>query len=319
MKALIIGFALLVSGAGQVLAALSHYVPAATNVAYGTHPHQNIDVYLPVNGAAPYPVLIWFGGGTGLFKSGKKAPKASDLDRLLTNGCTVVNAQYRSLDDAINEKLGVPIAVSLSDARRVVQFVRFNANKWKLDPERMAVAGGSQGTLPSLYVACAGEKANPKAIDPVERVSTRVIAVGANRSQPSIDPKRMQEWVPGVEWGAPAFGCSFAESLKRREELLPIINEWSPDALLSRDTPPIYFEYDYSLHGKPDKVPEMGYKVHSPAWAIGFQKLARERGNHQVYVKCPEVEVEQYPSMWDFLLTKLHANPATLAKPGISH
>ena len=99
---------------------------------------------------------------------------------------------------------------------------------------RIAVGGGSQGSLPALYVGCAGEQANPSSDDPVERISTAVTCVGAFRSQPSIDPKRMQEWVPGVEWGARAFGCSFADSLKRRDELLPAINRWSPDALLNK-------------------------------------------------------------------------------------
>ena len=103
------------------------------------------------------------------------------------------------------------------------------------------LAGSPAGALRRLR----GEKADPASTDPVERVSTKVTCVGAWRSQPSVDPKRMQEWVPGVEWGVPAWGCSFAESLKRREELLPLISRWSPEALVGKDSPPIYFEYDW--------------------------------------------------------------------------
>src|SRR5438445_655786 len=85
-------------------------------------------------------------------------------------------------------------AAVMNDAGRAVQFVRLNAAQWNLDPRRIAVAGGSQGTLPALFVGCAGERADPKSTEPVERVSTQVTCVGAYRSQPSIDPQRMQEW-----------------------------------------------------------------------------------------------------------------------------
>jgi acetyl esterase/lipase len=207
------------------------------------------------------------------------------------------------MDDAIQEKISPPISVCLLDARRAVQFVRLHAAEWNLDPQRIAVAGSSQGALPALYIACAGERANPAASDPVERVSTKVTCVGAHRTVPTIDPKRMQEWNPGVEWGVPAWGCSFAESVKRRDELLPMISQWSPDALLNKDTPPIYFENNWGLT-KPNGVGEMDYRVHSPRWAVGFQQLAQERGA-TCYVKFPGRPSEKYADIWDFLVKEL--------------
>jgi len=51
--------------------------------------------------------------------------------------------------------------------------------------------------------------------------------------------------------GCSRLGCSFEESLTRREELLPLISQWSPEALLNKDTPPIYFENNWGLT-KPD-------------------------------------------------------------------
>lgn len=162
------------------------------------------------------------------------------------------------------------------------------------------MAGSSQGALPALYVACAGERADPRSADPVERVSTKVTCAGAHRSQPSIDPKRMQEWVPGVEWGVPSLGCGFAESLKRREELLPLISRWSPDALLNKDAPPIYFENNWGLT-KPDDVKEMDYRVHAPGWGLGFQKIARQHGV-TCYVKYPGHPSEKFADIWDFLV-----------------
>jgi hypothetical protein len=109
----------------------------------------------------------------------------------------------------------------------------------------------------------------------------------------------MQEWEPGVEWGAPAFGCGFAESLKRRNEFLPWIEQWSPDYLLSPDDPPIYFENNWGLT-QPDDVGKTDYLVHSPRWSLGFQKIAQARGV-PCFVKYPDHPTEKFTDIWDFL------------------
>jgi len=152
----------------------------------------------------------------------------------------------------------------------------------------------------ALYIGCADERVLPDAADPVERESTRVLCVAAHRSQPSIDPQQMQEWVPGVKWGAPALGMSFEESLARRAELLPLIRKWSPDALLHRGAAPICFEYNWPLT-QPEGVSEMDYKVHSPAWALGFQKLAEQAGV-ECQVQFPGHPIAEYKDVFDYLM-----------------
>jgi acetyl esterase/lipase len=207
----------------------------------------------------------------------------------------------------MQEKANPPIANLMSDAVRAVQFIRLNAAKWNLDPKRIAVGGGSQGTLPALYVGTSGEHANPKSSDPVERQSSKVVCVAAFRSQPTIDPQRMQEWVPGVKWGAPSFGVSFEESLKRREEFLPVIRKYSPDALLNKDAAPIYFENEWGIPKPNDeKVTQLNYDVHSPAWGMGFKKLADAAGA-TVYNKFPGHPTEKYKDIWDFIVQNLTA------------
>jgi len=275
--------------------------PSYADISYGPHAHQLMDIYLPPKGEGPFPVLVWFGG---IWKPAKHPAR---LDYFGAAQVAVIAVQTRTMTDAVDEKASPPISYVANDACRAVQFVRLNAAKYKLDPDRIAVGGGSQGALPALYVACAGERADPNAKDPVERVSTKVTCVAAYRSQPTVDPKRMQEWVPGVEWGAPALGGSFQESLKRREELQPVIDKWSPDALLHKGTPPIYFENNWGLT-KPEKVTETDYKVHSPAWALGFQKLA-EKAGVICHVKYPDHPTEKYQDIWDFVVQELKARP----------
>jgi hypothetical protein len=310
----------LVAGTAQLQAAPAP-TPTHADVSYGPSPHQILDIYLPATGAGPFAVLIWYGN---IWEPGKHVP---DLNRFLPAHIAVIGVETRTLTDGIKEKANSPVSYVMNDACRAVQFVRLNAAKWNLDPKKIAVGGGSQGALPALYVGCAGDRAHstpstpsttsgqassgqagsgqadPKSDDPVERVSTAVTCVAAYRSQPSIDPKRMQEWVPGVEWGAPALGCGFAESLRRRDELLPLIEKWSPDALLHKGAAPIYFENNWGLT-QPANVAEADYKVHSPAWALGFQKLAEQAGV-VCYVKFPDHPTERYKDIWDFVVQEL--------------
>jgi acetyl esterase/lipase len=273
--------------------------PTHADVSYGPHANQLIDIYLPPKGTGPYPVLVWFGG---IWKPAKHPARP---EYFWKENCAVIAVQTRTMTDAVSDKVAAPISYVADDACRVVQFVRANSAKWNLNPERIAVGGGSQGALPALYVACSADRADPKSNDPVERASTTVTCVAAYRCQPTIDPKRMQEWVPGVEWGAPALGCSFQESLKRRDELQPIIAKWSPDALLHKGTPPLYFENDWGMT-KPDKVTEPDYKVHSPAWSLGFQKLAR-MAEVVCHVKYPGHPTEKYQDIWEFVVKELKA------------
>jgi hypothetical protein len=274
--------------------------PTAADVSYGPSPHQLLDIYVPTQGKGPYPVLLWYGG---IWKPAKHAPRIAEFN---AHEIAVIAVETRTMTDAVEDKVAVPVSYVLLDACRAVQFVRLNAAKWNLSPERIAGGGGSQGALPALYVNSAGERAHPQSNDPVERTSTRVTCVAAYRCQPTIDPVRMQQWVPGVEWGAPALGCTFAESLKRRDELLSIIEKWSPDALLHKGIAPIYFENEWGMT-QPEGITETNYKVHSPAWAVGFQKLA-EKAGVECYVKYPDHPTPGYDNIWDFVEKQLKAH-----------
>jgi acetyl esterase/lipase len=273
--------------------------PDEADVSYGPSPHQLLDVYLPAKTKGPYPVLLWFGG---IWEPSKHTP---DLNHFLSANIAVIAVETRTLKDGVADKANPPVSYVMNDACRAVQFTRQNAARWRLDPKRIGVGGGSQGTLPALYVGCVRDRADAQSVDPIERNSTKVVCVAAYRSQPSIDPQRMREWVPGVQWGAPALGCGFEESLRKRDALLPLIETWSPDALLHKGAAPIYFENNWGLT-QPDKVSEMDYKVHSPAWALGFQKLARQAGA-VCYVKYPDHPTEGYRDIWDFLVKQLQA------------
>ncbi len=287
---------LLLLGTTSLLAA-PPVTPTAVDVSYGPHEHQIFDLYQPTAGDGPFPVLIWFGG---IWLPSKHVP---DLNRFRPQGIAVIGVETRTMTDAMHDKATVPVSYVLEDAVRVVQFVRLNAAKWNLDVRRIAVGGGSQGALPALYVGCVADQADTSADEPLKRQSSLVTCVAAYRSQPSIDPQRMQTWVPGVKWGAPALGVSFEESLKRRDEFLPAIKRWSPESLLHKNAAPIYFENNWGLT-QPPGITEMDYKVHSPAWALGFQQLAKVAGA-ECHVKYPDHPTDGYDDIWNFIVKRL--------------
>ncbi len=259
--------------------------PTHGDVPYGAHAHQLIDIHVPPKGEGPFPALLWYGG---IWKASKHAV---DVNRFFPHGIAVIAVEVRTMEDATADKVKEPISYVLEDAMSAVKFVRENAAKWNLDPKHLALGGGSQGALPALYVGCVAPEL--------------VTCIAAYRCQPTIDPKRMQEWVPGVKWGAPALGCGFEDSLKRRDELLPIIKKWSPDWLLHPNAAPMYFENEWGMT-KPDDITQGNYDVHCPAWALGFQKLALAAGA-TCHVKYPGHPTEGYDDIWNFIVKQLTA------------
>ncbi len=66
---------------------------------------------------------------------------------------------------------------AVADIKRAVQFVRYNASQYKIDPERIGVIGSSSGGQLALMAGLADNNGDPDAADPIERVSGKVQAV----------------------------------------------------------------------------------------------------------------------------------------------
>ena len=65
----------------------------------------------------------------------------------------------------------------LDDMHRAVRFIRYNAKKYGINPDHLGITGISAGGHLSLMQGTTGDKGNPKAKDPVDRVSSQVQAV----------------------------------------------------------------------------------------------------------------------------------------------
>jgi acetyl esterase/lipase len=88
----------------------------------------------------------------------------------LKNGYTVFLTLHRS-----NPKFDILDGVT--DIQNAVQYIRFNAEKLKIDPNNIGITGRSSGGHLSLVVSTADDLKDSKSKKPIKRVSSKVQAV----------------------------------------------------------------------------------------------------------------------------------------------
>jgi acetyl esterase/lipase len=66
----------------------------------------------------------------------------------------------------------------VSDIHRAVRYIKTHAKDFQIDPNRIGITGASAGGHLSLMLGCEAREGDPNAKDPVDRVASRVQAVG---------------------------------------------------------------------------------------------------------------------------------------------
>jgi acetyl esterase/lipase len=107
---------------------------ADRDLAYGTHERQKLDVYVP-KGDGPFPLVLWVHGGA--WQGGNKDGGNPALG-LLNAGYAVASTNYRLSQHAV-------FPAQIHDVKAAVRYLRANAKKYKLDPDRFGAAGASAG------------------------------------------------------------------------------------------------------------------------------------------------------------------------------
>ena len=99
------------------------------------------------------------------------AARFEDKDKIyLNSGYTVFEVLTSS-----QPRYAIPNEVE--DVKRAVRFVRYNAKKYGIDPDRIGITGLSSGGHLALMVATADDKLPDNSRDAVDRVSARVQAI----------------------------------------------------------------------------------------------------------------------------------------------
>ena len=132
---------------------------------YGTA--LTMDVFTPKQGANGAAVIFAVSGG---WFSAHEAISLTFCREFLKRGYTVFAVVHGS-----QPKYTIPEIIE--DMNRAVRFIRYHAADYGIDPNRIGITGGSAGGHLSLMKGAAGTDGDPKAKDPVDRVSSRVQAV----------------------------------------------------------------------------------------------------------------------------------------------
>jgi acetyl esterase/lipase len=131
------------------------------------HERQKLDLYLPAQNqdAGPLPLIVWVHGGAWLAGSKENCPAV----RFLRRRYAVASINYRLSQHAI-------FPAQIEDCKAAIRFLRANAEKYNIDPNRIGVWGASAG---GHLVALLGTAGDVKEFEkgPNLQVSSRVQAV----------------------------------------------------------------------------------------------------------------------------------------------
>ncbi len=126
-----------------------------------------MDIFTPKENAKGKGVILVVSGG---WFSAHEAIDPGFVDPLLRRGYTVFAVVHGS-----QPKYTIPEIVQ--DMNRAVRFIRSHAKDYGIDPDHIGITGASAGGHLALMQGVAGDVGNPKATDPIDRVSSRVQAV----------------------------------------------------------------------------------------------------------------------------------------------
>ena len=246
--------------------------PTETNVPYGDHERHVLDLY-KAKGEGPTPVFIWIHGGG--FRAGSKDRVAPALlDPLLSDGISLVSINYRLSQHAI-------APACFLDGARAVQFVRSKAGEWGLDPNRIAVGGGSAGAGISEWIGFRDDMADAESDNPVARLSTRVSCVYVRQAQSSYDPRFIREHIPGRAYtDAPLeqlFGVDSDKLDDLPDDKYELFELCSPINHLSEGDPPILMSYSGSADPA-EAEQSIGKGIHHPIFGQKLKEKADKLG-----------------------------------------
>src|SRR5262249_33848932 len=110
--------------------------------------HLQLNMARPKKGEGPYPAILCIHGGG--FRAGKRESYDAQCIRLAQHGYVALTVTYR-----LAPKFPFPTAIH--DVKAAVRWMRANASKYQIDPERIGVTGGSAGGHLAQFLGVTGD------------------------------------------------------------------------------------------------------------------------------------------------------------------
>jgi acetyl esterase/lipase len=247
-----------------------------------------LDVFSPRSGSNGRG-LIWV--VSGIWFSAPEAVLPIFIEPLVARGYTVFAVLHSS-----QPRYTIPDI--LPDIRRAVRFVRHEADRVGIDPQRIGIYGGSSGGHLALMQAVTGKRGTLLTLDPVDRVSSRVQAAAV-----FFPPTDFLNWgklgevclgTGPLQHAAAAFAFHrFEEAalmirpITDEKEVLRLAREISPAEHVSKDDPPVLL-----IHGDADPL----VPLQQSEWMA--QKLERAGATVELRIKLPK-DLDQFADWFD--------------------
>lgn len=247
--------------------------PTHANVQYGPHERNVLDLWLTAANPQSAPLVVFIHGG-GFTAGDKSKASPAAIKTCLDAGASFMAINYRFRQHAAIQDI-------LRDAARAIQFVRFHAADYHLDPKRIASFGSSAGAGTSLWLAVHDDLADPGHADPVLRESSRIVAAGAMNPQASYDLTEWESFAGQADrgWLRTAdedvqFYHFQSESDFATPEGRKVLADCSMLRQISKDDPPMVL-----TNTNPDSDPaSRGAFIHHPRHVKAFQQRCAELG-----------------------------------------
>lgn len=194
----------------------------------------------------------WFSSNSNILR------ETNNAEPLLESGYTVFLTMHSS-----NPRFD--IAEGATDIKHAVQYIRFNAKKLGIDPEKIGITGSSSGGHLSLVVNTSDDILDLKSKNPVRKVSSKVQAVAVfypptdflNWGQPNaymnylqFAPALSQSYILGaLKFQTYNNTSNIYEPIKDSIALRKMSISVSPAHLVTLDDAPVYI-----IHGEKDRT-----------------------------------------------------------------
>lgn len=127
------------------------------------------------DGDGPFPAIVFIHGGG--WSGGNRQAYSNQIKVAARRGYVAITVSYRLTQPDESGKAKNPWPAQINDTKCAVRWLRANADKYHVDPNRIGVTGGSAGGHLSLMVGLADESAKLEGDGGYQDQSSRVQAV----------------------------------------------------------------------------------------------------------------------------------------------
>jgi acetyl esterase/lipase len=198
-----------------------------------------LDVASPREGKGPFPAILFIHGGG--WSSGDRSVHHREIRNAVEKGYVAASASYRLTEPDQYGKPRNTFPAQINDVKCAVRFLRANAKRYHIDPDRIGAAGGSAGGHLSLLLGVTDRSHDLEGDGGSADFSSRVQAV-VNYYGPT---DLIEAHKTGIE------ARKYFEALLdgTPETAADLYRKASPVMYVTEDDPPIL-----TLHGQNDKL-----------------------------------------------------------------